>query len=329
MTNIFIVSQSDLDVREQDFLIRIKHFSILLTYIVVLLLPTTAFATHDGSRQFYGHGVAVTGINDLCGSPVFSLPTPEGMPATVHATVLGEYDPEGELPILLSPTNCNDDIVVATYTDPNFLAMTGRPDIDSRLKNIPLREVPVISSPDGSRSIVPKLSSVPGNALPPTKSNPNDTITLGNWLNAKGRMYLRCKADGTATVKLRFRNLVPSGVYSVWGIWNTTPPGAPRARLVPVPLGGIPNVVIPDYRGRTTFFRELASCPKDVTENGSIMLFIDLAYHSDSNVSGAFPQIGAAPTKFKMMDGTEFSSVLAPGAVAHDHVLFLMSGEKL
>lgn len=59
------------------------------------------------------------------------------------------------------------------------------------------------------------------------------------------------------------------------------------------------------------------------------MLFIDMAYHSDSNLSGAFPQIGAAPTKFKMVDGTEFSSALVPGAVTHDHVLFLISGEKM
>jgi len=329
MTNTFIITQSDLDVREQNLFIQINHLQVLVAYIAVLLLPTVTFAAHNSSRQFYDRGIAVTGINDLCGSPVFNLPAPEGLSPTVHATVLGEYDPDGELPIPLSPTNCNDDIVVATYTDPNFLARTGQPDIDSRLKNIPLREVPVISKPDGSCAVLPTLDSVPGNALPPTKSNPNDTITLGNWLNAGGRMYLRCKADGTAKVKLRYRNLIPNGVYSVWAIWNTTPPGASKARLFPVPLGGIPNVVIPDSKGRATFSRELASCPKDVTENGSIMLFIDLAYHSDSNLSGAFPQIGAAPTKFKMEDGTEFLSVFAPGAVAHDHVLFLISGEKL
>jgi hypothetical protein len=355
MNNIFIVSHSNLIERwwggvgilkrisgsneqetirdhkiEQKLFTQAKYLPIKIVYLVAsLLVPTASFANHNGSRLFYDRGIAVTGINDLCGSPVFSLPAPEGIPPTIHVALLGEYNPEGDFPIPLTPTNCNDDIVVSTYTDPVFLAQTGRPDIDTRLKNIPLREVPVISNPDGSRSVLPSLDSVPGNALPPTKSNANGTITLGNWLNADGVMYLRCKADGTAKVRLRFRNLIPNGVYSVWGIWNATPPGAPRARLVPVPLGGIPNVVIPDHRGRATFFRELASCPKDATEDGSMMLFIDLAYHSDSNLSGAFPQIGPVPTKFKMADGTEFSSVLAPGAVTHDHVLFLISGEKL
>lgn len=148
-------------------------------------------------------------------------------------------------------------------------------------------------------------------------------------MNAKGWMHIRCKSDGSAKVNLRFENLIPNGVYSLWAFWNTTPPGASQAKTVPLPFGGIPNVMIPDGRGMASFKRELASCPKDVSTDGSIMLFIDLAYHSDSNLSGTFPQIGATPTKFITKDGTEFSSVLVPGAVAHDHVLFLISGEEL
>lgn len=87
--------------------------------------------------------------------------------------------------------------------------------------------------------------------------------------------------------------------------------------------------MVPNARGVASFTRKLASCPKDETADGSIMLFVDLAYHSDSNLAGAFPQIVGTPTKFKTTDGTEFSSPLVPGAVAHDHVLFLISGEKL
>ncbi|MEE9355462.1 MAG: hypothetical protein V3U75_07710 [Methylococcaceae bacterium] len=320
---------TDRNKSDQKLFILVKKLRIMLSNIVLLLLSTTAFANHNDSQQYFERGVAVTGVNDLCGSPVFNLPAPEGISPTIHATMLGEYNRDGKLPIPLSPTNCNDDIVLSTHTDLDFLARTGQPDIDSRLKNIPLRDVPVISNPDGSRSVVPSLENVQGNALPITKSNPNNTITLGNWLDAQGWMLLRCNANGTAKVKLRLKNLIPNGVYTVWGIWNTTPPGASKARILPVPLGGIPNVVTPDSAGKATFSRELASCPKDVTDNGSILLFIDLAYHSDGNVSGAFPQIGAAPTQFKMTDGTKFSSPLVPGAVTHDQMLFLISGEKL
>ncbi len=302
---------------------------VLMLSIFVFLMSSHVYAQHMGSRQYYIQGVAATGINDLCGLPLFTLQVPDGFPATTHATLLGEYNPDGELPFPLSPTNCDDDIIVATTTDLAFLARTGMPDIDTRLKNIPLREVPVTSGSDGSRSMIPTLDSVPGNALPVTKSNPNDVITLGNWLKAGGNMRIKCRADGSAKVNFKFHNLIPYGVYSVWGIWNTTPPNAPQARIVPIPLGGIPNAMVPDGRGRAKFSRELASCPKDVTPNGSILLFVDLAYHSDSNLTGAFPQIAGAPANFKDKDGTEFSSPLVPGAVTHDHVLFLISGERL
>ncbi len=310
-------------------LINISLSLLLLINIILFLLPSISYANHNTSRQYFIKGDAATGINDLCGLPLFNLAVIEGIPPTIHATILGEYNPDGETPIPISPSNCDDDIVVVTNTDPNFLARAGLPDIDIRLKNIPLRDVPVISSPDGRRSTLPSLNSVPGNALPPTKSNPNGVIKLGDWLNAQGWMYLRCNADGTAKVKIRFKNLIPNGLYSLWGLWNATPPGASQARLVPVPLGGIPNAMVPDEQGRATFTRQLASCPKDQAEDESIMLFVDLAYHSDGDLSGAFPQIVGSPTKFKTKDGTEFSSVLVPGAVTHDHVLFLISGDKL
>ena len=110
---------------EQRVFIRFKLLEILLLNIVILFLSTTAFANDDGSRHYFDHGIAVTGLNDLCGSPVFSLPAPGSLPSTFHATTLGEYDPEGVLPIPISPTNCNDDIVVTTNTDLNFLTAVG------------------------------------------------------------------------------------------------------------------------------------------------------------------------------------------------------------
>lgn len=165
---------------EQKHFIRINLLLISLFIIMLVFISTSTYANHTASRQYYIRGVAATGINDLCGVPLFSLTVPEAVPPTFHATILGEYDPDGEVPILLSPTNCNNDIIVATNTDTAFLDRVGLPDIDNRLKNIPLRDVPVISNSDGTRSVIPTLQSVTGNAFPPTKSNPNEDITLGD-----------------------------------------------------------------------------------------------------------------------------------------------------
>ena len=308
---------------------QIINNKILFALISSLVLMTMTVSANNGnSRHFYAVGKAATGINDLCGQPIFSLDVPAGFNPLFHARVVGEYDPNGTLPIGLSPTNCDEDIVLATYTEVSFLNAVGLPDIDERIKNIPLKQVPVVNSPTGSRGQLPSLANVPGNAFPPTKSDPNETITLGDWLEASGQMKLVCREDGTAKIKLKLRNLIPNGVYSVWGLWNTVPPGAPGGRIVPLPLGGIPNAIVPNKFGRVNFVRELASCPKDVTPDGSIMMFIDVAYHSDNNLSGVFPQIVGTPTMFNI-NGETFSSPLVPGAVTHDHVLFLISGEEL
>jgi len=307
-----------------------RLLSILLSCITLLItVSMTAYADDDDDdRHFHADGRVATGVNDLCGVPLFNLDVPAGFIPTFHIRALAEYDPNGEVPIPLTPINCDDDIVLSNYTELGFLNAVGLPDINPRLKNTPLRDMPVISSANGTRSALPSIDNVPGNAFPPTKSSPNEPITLGNWMKASGEMDLTCRADGTAKIKLKYKNLIANGIYSVWALWNTTPPGAPGGRIVPLPLGGIPNIIVPDAKGKVTFVRELASCPKDVTADGSFMMFIDVAYHSDSNISGAFPQI-IGPSMFKTADGELFSSPLVIGAVTHDHVLILISGEEL
>jgi len=295
-----------------------------VTAVLGMLLPLTVFAEHDHSRNSVIYGKPVTGINEFCGSPVFSLPLPSGLPPTLRATNLGQYNPGGVLPFPLSASNCSDDIIVTTTTDLDFLAAAGIPDVNPGLKNIPLRQNFVITGQDGSRSMVPSIRQVPGNALPPTTSNPNYQITLGKWLSAKGRIHIECKSNGKATLEASFKNLIPNGVYSMWGVWTTPPPGPP---IVPVPLGGIPNALVPDRHGEASFYRELASCPLDVTQDGSTMMFITLAYHSDSDLNGANPELGAVPTTFTPSVGSPFTTTIVPGVATHDAMEFPINVE--
>jgi hypothetical protein len=294
-----------------------RHMQIAA--VLGMLLPLTVHAEHDRDRSSVIQGKAVTGINEFCGSPVFNLPLPSPLPPTLKATNLGEYNPGGALPFPLSSTNCSKDIVVTTTTDLDFLGAAGIPDVNPALKNIPLRQNYVITGQDGSRSRLPSLDQVPGNALPPTTSNPNSPITLGKWLNAKGRVHIECKSNGKATIEASFRNLIANGVYSMWGVWTTPPPGPP---IVPVPLGGLPNALVPDRHGEASFFRELASCPFDATKDGSLLMFITLAYHSDSDLNGTNPELGAAPTIFHPPVGDSFTTTLVPGVATHDAMEF-------
>jgi hypothetical protein len=99
------------------------------------------------------------------------------------APLWGSFDPSpnalNALP--LSPANCGGNILLATHTDAAFLAQIGFPDSDPRVRNIPLRQVPVIADPDGLRRTLPPLGVLPPNPFPPTKSSPNDPVTSHAW----------------------------------------------------------------------------------------------------------------------------------------------------
>lgn len=299
-------------------------FTVLLVLSTIFAVPLLAGPQGRQTRTLHVKGVAVTGPNDLCGEPIWFMPAP--IPPTLHGTSVGQFNPSpGAVNALpLSPANCGGDILLATHTDPVFLAAIGFPDSDPRIRNIPLRQVPVIVTPDGLRLSIPPIGALPPNAFPPTKSNPNDPITLGAWLRARGELTILCRPDGSASVESQFDHLIPHGIYSMWAVWKTTPPGAPGPGLIPLPLGGVPNVFSADKQGRGSFERELAACPLDPTPDGSQFLFVSLAYHSDGSLYGAVPELPAGSVGF-LTPGGVFMSNLPAGLVNHDQVEFAVT----
>ena len=301
---------------------------LLLTGLIILNLPAIAVADHLARIK----GLNVTGTNRLCGEAVMQLnDIPAPLPVDFGGDFVGEFDPNPAAvdAIPLSPTNCDDDILLATYTDNGFIDPLGIPEADDRIVNIPLRNVAVNATPDGVRLTLPPQGVLPANPFPPTKSGSNDDITLGDWLKTRGTMIFTCRDDGTATVRIYFRNLIANGVYSMWALWATTPPGAPAATLVPLPFGGVPNAFVPDKNGRGFFQRELAYCPQDTTPDGSLLLFVATAYHSDGSIYGATPELPAVPISFLDGDGTIFQSTLPPGVVDHDQMNFPINASPL
>ncbi len=306
--------------------------SLFLVGLLALNLPAIAIAEHSGKHTINVKGINVTGANRLCGEAVMQLDEiPAPLPIDFGGEFVGEFDssPGATTAIPLSSTNCDDGVVLATYTDDGFLSPLGIPNADDRILNIPLRNVPINATPNGVRLTLPSQGVLPANPFPPTKSGSNETITLGKWLEARGRMVIKCRANGTAIVKIRFRKLIADGVYSMWGLWATTPPGAPGATMAPLPFGGVPNAFVPNKYGKAVFERELSSCPLDITPDGSQLLFVSVAYHSDGSVYGATPELPAVPISFQEPDGTIFQSTLPPGVVDHDLMNFPINASAL
>src|SRR5262249_39920910 len=150
------------------------------------------------------------------------------------------------------------------------------PEANPDLKNLPLREVPAMTTIDGFRLPLPAMGDVPADApqfilvytRQAVRSEPNFPITLGDWLQARGRMKIQCSSDdpahvGTAHVEAVFRKLLPNRLYSLNAIWLTPLPGTTNPTLVPLAFGGVPNAFMTDETGLARFERDLNLCPMD------------------------------------------------------------------
>jgi hypothetical protein len=276
-----------------------RNRTIALIAMILSLLLVGFAAPGSNDRLTTIDGVAATGPNRRLGTPIWNLGPPFG--AAGFTFVYG-HNPNGGAPLALNPSSPADTLL-ATGIDPNFAAAFGiDPAAFADLVNVPFRQVAIITGPGSTRAQVPPHGAPD---LPPfaaSRSLPNNPITLGQWLEAGGRARIRCFGDHT-TIAISLRNVIPNGVYTVWGIFdvpNPNPNGPPRT-LLPTALGGVPNVVVADGHGRASFTRELGFCP--LTEQA--LKFIDISYHSDGATYGGTP-----------------SASFPGGTVSHTHVAF-------
>ena len=270
-------------------------------------------------------GVPVTGPNRFCGQLRWSFEEQGINPISFRQ--LGAYAPGQELPEQLTEENCTADQLLATIHDPiisnNPPGIVQVPDV--RLQNIPLRDVPKIAGilqggTTGLRTELEKAPQIPANPFPVYASESSSDITLGKWASAKGVLKYRCQADGSAIVKASFSNLIGNGVYSMWAIFKTTLPNGITADL-PVPFGGVPNALVPNQNGRAKFERKIPFCPNDETSDGSLLLWVALAYHSDSSLYAGVPDAADLNATFIDKNGIGYESTLSL-MVHHEQLAF-------
>lgn len=274
-------------------------------------------------------GVPVTGANQFCGQQRWSFEDQGIDPLSFRQ--VAAYAPGEEFPTVLSAEVCPPDAILASTHDPQLSfdppgpapAITSEP--DSRLQNVPLRDVPknagiLQGGTNGIRNFIEPAGDFPVDPFPIVQTRDSDPITLGQWARARGRLTFRCNDDGGAQVRIRMRNLIPNGVYSVWGIWKTPLPNGVFVDL-PVPFGGVPNAIVPDSHGRAEFVRDLAFCPSETTENESQLLWVAAAFHSDSNLYAGVPDAANVRTTFISREGETFESSLSL-MVHHEHLSF-------
>ncbi len=257
---------------------------------VFSLVATAAFA----APPLITEGRAVTGLNRLLGEPIWEL---GGGLGTFGFTMLGGQDPGGSVAVPLTPDS-PPGTILATDVDPFILAAFGAPAPDPSFLNVPLRRVGVYSTFDGGR--MPLRDQNLAGQLEVSRTANSYWISLKQWLAASATAKFDCNNRGGASVDIKLRRLVPNGLYTMWGVMST--PAGPA----PIPLGGVPNVVVADAKGNARFERQINFCPQDLAPGESPMVLVEVIFHSDGAVYGAVPEfiLGGFP----------------PGLVTHAHL---------
>lgn len=291
-------------------------------YVLCSLGLVTGIANSQ-TRVHRAVGVAQTGPNDRCGTPVWTI---NGLPdgPDTRGTFLGLEDlsndatgAEDITPADCDPQSADLGRLVATTYDDSFGTFRGWTAPNVVLENFPLRDIPIPIG-NGVYAPIPLPGGVPPNPFPPTIVEPTTPISIGAWIAADGDLEIICDdGDNTATVAARMTNLVPNGVYTMWGQWWD-----PAEELIVTPFGGYPNTLVADPQGSIEFCRDIHYCPIDLTPDGSELQFISAVYMGNGATFGAVPYESTTTRAFVGVLSLPFLSTIPGGIVSFDHIAF-------
>jgi hypothetical protein len=261
------------------------------------LLTLGATAAQAQPRTIQGY--PVTGVNRLLSAPVFDLGPFDG----AGFSDLGAHNPGGGEALPLTE-NTPLDTVLASFVDPGFLELfhVDPSTIDPRTLNTPLRDVGVYVDPTGARAPIRGHMSSP--QMAPSRASAGGPITLGQWLKVRGTASIKCSGH-TAVMKLEMSNLIPRGIYDVWGVMLTDQGPAP------ICLGGSPCAFVTDRKGNGSYNATLNFCPYNLREGEFPLGVIEVLFHSDHSIYASQPEL--------------FYAGYPPGLTSHSHIEFPVS----
>lgn len=243
----------------------------------------------DVSSQLDIRGVAVTGWNKRFGSPVRDL----RFVGDLNFDVAGVFNPDG--PALPVGADTSPDALLASYAAPDvYLAFFGVPNAQNAPdQNIPYADYPQLITHDSQFGPLPQLADNPDWF---GQSNGAETrgLTVRQWLQASGSMRFECKRDQQPSYRVRVRNAIPGGLYTVWGFYFDQGIGS----LMPdFAFGGTSaNVFVADKEGRIDGERSLNFCPQQVSiEDRYVPVATFLVFHPDGRVNAAVGHTVATP----------------------------------
>lgn len=255
-------------------------------HIVLIDLDSNDLDNHRISATV--SGLAVNGWNRIFGDPAIQL---RFVGPTAFA-VGGVFNPDG--PALEINNDTSPDALMASYAAPEvYLAFFGVPNAESvPNQNILYENYPQLVAHDSQQGPLPQLADNPewwG------KSNGARVkgLTVGQWLQARGRVKFTCGPDGNYYT-LTLRRMIPGGLYTVWGFYFDQESGELQPDFA---FGGTSaNVFTANRRGSLRSSRDLSFCPLTVGDDERYQLVnLFVVFHPDGRVNASVGHTVATP----------------------------------
>lgn len=266
----------------------------LLICLAATLVPAIPGMALEGEKAVTisasVEGTPVNGWNRIFGSPAVDDLRFVG---NLEFAVGGVFHPAGSA--LAIDQDTSPDSLLASYAAPDvYLAFFGVPNAETvPNQNILFDEYPQIFKHDGTSGPLKPLLE---NDKWWEYSNGAQVkgYTVEKWLAARGKIEFVCSPEEGNYYKLRLRNMVPGGLYTVWGFYFDVDTGQLQQDF---PFGGTSaNVFVADRKGRITGARDLNFCPLTVGDDERFQLVnLFLVFHPDGRVNAAVGHTVAMP----------------------------------
>jgi hypothetical protein len=148
-----------------------------------------------------------------------------------------------------------------------------------------LNDMPVVISRDGITRTALK-SHLQAGQMEVSRVGSDADITLGEWLQAKGKLTIQCNENGENWLHIRMSRLVPNRHYSLWE-WYA-PAGLEGFPAIPSPVGGIGSDIMSDSKGFASYSVQTNHClPLSIDEESpsrAIMAIMHWDHQSHASV---------------------------------------------
>ncbi|MBL4774344.1 MAG: hypothetical protein JKX98_12435, partial [Alcanivoracaceae bacterium] len=185
-----------------------------------------SISTHAGSFNKFGvegsnnrnglkvRGHSVTGWNKVFGDAATSL----RFVGQLTFDVGGVFNPNG--PALPIGSDTSPSALMASYAAPDvylaFFGVENAQNIPSQ--NILFADFPHMVTHDSQLGTLPQMSENP-DWFGKSNGAKNRGLTVGDWLSAKGSMKFKCNRNESAFYEVTASNMIPGGLYTVWGFY--------------------------------------------------------------------------------------------------------------